>query len=122
MTKDDILNVENELYGAILNSDITKLDELLHADLLFIAPSGQVITKELDLQTYRDGALNVTELIPHVENIKIIDNLGVIALTLTLKGNYKGDVFSANYRYIRFWKMFDDGLKVVGGSGTQLVV
>ncbi|ERJ58725.1 nuclear transport factor 2 family protein [Sphingobacterium paucimobilis] len=120
MTKDQILYLENSLYYAIRESDVQALDELLHPDLLFIAPSGDVITKEIDLETYRSGALRVQELIPQVENLNIIDDLAIITLTLELKGLYAEEPFEAKYRYIRFWKACSDGIKVVGGSGILI--
>ncbi|SJN45554.1 DUF4440 domain-containing protein [Sphingobacterium faecium] len=64
MTKADILSQENKLYGAIKDRDINVLEELLHDDLLFVIPSGAVITKEMDLQSYRDGNLMIRNLIP----------------------------------------------------------
>lgn len=120
MTKKEILDLENRLYNAIKESDIQTLDELLHHDLLFIAPSGDVITKEIDLKTYREGQLKIHELIPEVENLNIIDDMAAVTLTLELKGNYIGQPFEAKYRYIRFWKEFPEGIKVVGGSGIQI--
>jgi len=120
ITEHDILEQETKLYQAIKESKITLLDELLHNDLLFILPSGEVITKAIDLSTYRDGALKVYELLPEVENLNIIDDMAVITLKMRLKGTYNDSPFEANYRYIRFWKKFDDGIKVVGGSGTAI--
>lgn len=120
MTKNEILTLEKRLYEAMKNSDIAALDELLHDDLLFIIPSGETITKEMDLATYRSGSLKINELIPHVEELKIIDDLAVITVQINLKGNYNADPFEAKYRYIRFWKACPDGIKVVGGSGISI--
>ena len=120
MTEKEILNLESRLYEAIKNSDVKELDELLHDDLLFIIPSGETITKEMDLDTYRNGNLKINELIPNVEELKIIDDLAVITLKINLKGRYSGESFEATYRYIRFWKECSDGIKVVGGSGISI--
>lgn len=120
MTKNEILNLESRLYSAIKEGNIQVLDELLHEDLLFIVPSGEVITKGIDLNTYRDGSLKIQGLTPNVEQLNIIDNLAVITLTMVIKGYYNGEPFEAKYRYIRFWKESSEGIKVVGGSGTQI--
>lgn len=118
--RNEILNLENTLYEAIKNSDTEVLDKLLHADLLFVVPSGQTITKEMDLQTYRAGNLKVNEIIPKVEKLNIIEDLAVITLQMELKGDYNNEPFEAKYRYIRFWKKFPEGIKVVGGSGMAI--
>src|SRR5690606_34708447 len=120
LTETSILEQENKLYNAIKDSNITALDQLLHDDLLFIIPSGETITKEIDLDTYRDGALKVDELLPEIENLNIIDDMAVITLTMKLNGKFNNVPFEANYRYIRFWKKFSDGIKVVGGSGIAI--
>lgn len=120
LTETSIREQENKLYTAIKDGNITVLDQLLHDDLLFIVPGGETITKEIDLDTYRNGALKVDELLPEIENLNIIDDIAVITLTIKLKGKFNDVPFEANYRYIRFWKKFDDGIKVVGGSGIAI--
>ncbi len=122
MTKAAILELENRLCTAIKESDLQALDELLHQDLLFMVPGGGVITKEIDLKTYRDGQLQVIELLPQIEDLHIIDDTAVITLTIEMKGNYNGQPFEAKYRYIRFWKHTSEGIKVIGGSGTQITI
>ncbi len=117
MEKDDILKREKLLYKAIKESDIELLDELLHDDLLFVIPSGEVITKEKDLQSYRDGRLKIIELIPNAETVHIINDVAVITLTMELRGNYDGQEFASTYRYFRCWQSFPTGIKVIGGSG-----
>ncbi|WP_316743074.1 nuclear transport factor 2 family protein [Pedobacter antarcticus] len=120
LTEADILVQESKLYKAIKESDLNSLDELLHKDLLFVIPTGEVITKEIDLKTYRDGALKIDELRPEVENLNIIDDLAVLTLTMELKGKFNNLPFEVTCRYIRFWKSFAEGIKVVGGSGIAI--
>ena len=74
LTENSILEQENKLYRAIKDGNVTALDYLLHDDLLFIIPSGETITKEIDLNTYRDGALKIDELLPEIEKLNIIDD------------------------------------------------
>ena len=57
--EDEILALEKKLYKAVIESDLNALDDLLHDDLLFVIPSGDVITKQIDLKTYRDGSLKI---------------------------------------------------------------
>lgn len=120
ITENDILNLENELYEAMKSGNIEKLEGLLHHDLLFIVPGGETITREMDLATYRSGNLKLAELVPDMEQLRIMDDLAVVVVKLKLKGSYNGEPFEALYRYIRFWKKFPDGIKVVGGSGVAV--
>ncbi len=116
----DILEQENKLYDAIREGNVTALEQLLHDDLLFILPGGEVITKEIDLDPYRSGGLKVDELLPKIENLNIIDDMAVVILTMKLRGKFDNLPFEASYRYIRFWKKFNKGIKVVGGSGMAI--
>ena len=120
ITKNEIIEQENRLYEAITESNINTLEELLHDDLLFVIPSGDVITKEIDLRTYRDGALKINTITPQIEALNIIEDMAVIVVSMNIQGSYNAEPFEAQYRYIRFWKKFKEGIKVVGGSGIAI--
>lgn len=109
-SKDAVMQIFEEL--------VVKLK--IHDDLLFILPSGETITKEMDLNTYRNGALKVDELLPDIEKLNIIDDMAVITLSIKLSGKFNDVPFEASYRYIRVWKKFGDGIKVIGGSGIAI--
>ncbi|MDV3950637.1 DUF4440 domain-containing protein [Elizabethkingia anophelis] len=113
---ENVLAYENRLYKAMKESDISMLDLLLHDDLLFIIPTGEVITKEQDLKNYKEGIIEIEELIPETESLNIIEDTAVITLTIVLKGKFRGDSFETRCRYIRFWKSVENELKVIGGS------
>lgn len=113
---ENVLAYENRLYKAMKESDTTMLDLLLHDDLLFIIPTGEVITKEQDLKNYKEGIIEIEELIPQTESLNIIEDTAVITLTIVLKGKFRGNSFETQYRYIRFWKSIENELKVIGGS------
>jgi len=120
MTKTEILEQENRLYEAMKNSDLKDLDTLLHEDLLFIAPGGEILTKEKDLETYRSGLLKINSLDPEIKELQIMDDLAIVVLVVDLEGTYQAEHFKSRYRYIRFWKRFPEGIKVVGGSGIAI--
>ena len=49
-----------------------------------------------------------------------MDDLAFVVVLVDLKGTYQAEPFEARYQYIRFWKRFPEGIKVVGGSGVQI--
>ncbi|WP_343632762.1 nuclear transport factor 2 family protein [Fluviicola sp.] len=120
ITKTDIQELEQLLLEAIKKSDTVFLDKVLHDDLLFIVPGGNVITKEMDLASHRAGEMVVEEIIPEIEQVTIIGDTGVVTIVYDSKGSMLGNPIRGKFRYIRFWKQFPDGLKVIGGSCTQL--
>lgn len=120
ITKNEITDLENKFVEAIKNSNIVILDKVLHNDLLFLAPNGQVITKAIDLASHQAGDMLVEQLIPTVEDIKIIDNTAIAVVVYSTKGKMLGNPIEGQFRYIRIWKKFPDGIKVIGGSCCQL--
>ncbi|WP_293299841.1 nuclear transport factor 2 family protein [Pedobacter sp. UBA4863] len=120
VTWEEILLQEENLRNAIMHGDVQALDILLHDDLLFVLPGGQVVTKKIDLDTYRDGRLKISAFVPAVETLNIIEDTAVIQLIVGLEGEYDGAAFKQQFRYVRFWKKLEDGIRVIGGSGTAL--
>lgn len=120
MGKSEIVNAENELLSAVKNADISVLERVLHDDLLFNLPDGQTITKEADLEVYRTGKMKIDLLVTSNQLINIIDDSAIVCVSVLLKGTYDNSPLDGNYRYIRVWKQFDDGLKVIAGSCIAL--
>lgn len=116
MTAEDIIKIENQLIEAIKTSDVTLLDHMLHDDLLFIAPNGQTVTKEMDLASHRSGQMEVEQLIASYESVKVMGDNAVVVVVYNTKGKMLGTPIEGQFRYIRVWKMFPHGLKVVAGS------
>jgi hypothetical protein len=118
--KEDVIKLENHLIEAMQISDIDTLDQLLHDDLLFIAPNGQTITKEMDLDSHKSGAMIIEHIIPTIEFINIIDDIAIVTIVMDTKGKMFEQPIQGNFRYIRVWKLFENKLKVIGGSCIQI--
>ncbi|PZO34093.1 MAG: DUF4440 domain-containing protein [Flavobacteriaceae bacterium] len=116
LTEQKILEIENQLREAMKKSDVEIMEQLLHDDLLFVLPSGEVITKKTDLETHQSGNLVLEEITSSIDSIKQIDENVVVTLSSKLKGKMLEQNFEGNFRYLRVWKMFDGQLKVIAGS------
>lgn len=121
MTKEEqIIDCENRLLDAIRNGDIDTLDALLHDSLIFNIPTGQTITKIVDIENYRLGIMTVNEILATDQTIMIIEDSSVVAVTIHLKSKYAGQIIDGKFRYLRVWKLFDKSWKVIAGSGFQI--
>ena len=121
MTQEEqIIDGENRLLTAMKTGDIGTLDELLHDDLIFNVPTGQTITKQIDIENYRSGIMNVHEIEISNRIIKIVDDVSMVAVTFDLKATYADQIIDGTYRYLRVWKLSDKSWKVIAGSGTLL--
>jgi hypothetical protein len=121
MTQDEqIIECENRLLEALKTGDIKVLNELLHDNLIFNIPTGQTITKGMDIENYRLGILTVSEILTTDQIIKSIGDISTVAVTLDLKGKYADQIIDGKFRYLRVWKLFDNSWKVIAGSGFQI--
>lgn len=118
--KEQVIKVENNLIEAMKISDVEALDKLLHDDLLFITPDGQTITKKMDLDSHKSGAMIIEKIIPTIEIINLIEDIAVVTIVVDTIGKMLGQPIEGKFRYIRFWKLFENKLKVIGGSCTQI--
>ena len=116
----DIIDCENRLLDAIRNGDINTLDELLHDSLIFNIPTGQTITKEMDIENYRSGIMSVYDISSTDQTIKMIDNISTVVVTIHLKAKYADQIIDGKFRYLRVWKLFNNSWKIIAGSGFQI--
>jgi hypothetical protein len=121
MTKEEqIIACENKLLNALRENDISTVDGLIHDNLLFNIPTGQTITKEIDLQNHRSGLMTINGIVPSEQVIKITDDIATVAVTIHLTGKYMDTIIDEHFRYLRVWKIFDENWKIVAGSSFQI--
>lgn len=120
ITREDVAEVENKLFSAQLVSDVDVLDQLLHDDLIAVTPTGQIVTKEMDLSTHRAKSMNIEDASTAIDDIKINGDTALSIVTMTAKGKVTGAPVEGTFRYFRVWKRFDGTLKVIGASFIQL--
>jgi len=111
---------EKTLLESLLKSDVDSLDELLHEDLLFIIPTGQTVTKEMDIANIRLGNLKIEAISSSEQEINIIDDSAVVSVIIDLKGTYLKQPINGKFKYLRIWKLLDSKWKIIGGSGIQI--
>lgn len=118
--RSDIEEMESRLIDGIINNDLDFLDKVLHDDLLSMAPNGQIITKEMDMNSHRQGTMVVDELIPEIEQIQIIGDVAIVIITYLTKGKMFGTPIEGKFKYNRIWKRCGNELKVISVSCMQV--
>jgi ketosteroid isomerase-like protein len=101
-------------------SDTHALDALLHNDLVFNIPTGQRITKAMDIANYSSGLMQVQDISTADLEVMFVSDLAVVTVTAHLKGTYARHNIDGKFRYLRVWKLFGSSWKVVAGSGIAL--
>jgi ketosteroid isomerase-like protein len=111
---------ELSLQAAQLTSDVEALDRLLHPDLTFVGPYGDIGDKADDLEVHRTGAMTVEISEPEDLIVRVNDGVGVTVLTLHLKGAFRGQEFDSRMRYTRAWAWGDQGWRIVAAQALFL--
>lgn len=115
-----IIKLEEELRQAMMASDTEKLDELIDESLVFIAPDGNIATKQMDLAIHKSKIQKMSKLSPSEQAIKIHDDFAVVTVKMEISGTYLDFDISGHYRYLRIWKKFGDNWKIVAGSVVKI--
>ena len=112
---------EARLYSAMLASDVRELDALIADDLLFAGPTGELATKDMDLELHRTGGTQFHEFTPKELEIRVwSEQFALASAKIFLRGTYLGQAFAGDYRYIRIWRKGPQGWQIVGGSVTAM--
>lgn len=120
ISNEDVVKAENRLFSAQRAGDVDLLDQLLQDELVAMAPTGQLLTKEMDLDSYRTKSVVIDEGSIEIDSIHILDDIALSVVTMTAKGKAMGVPIDGQFRYLRVWKRIDGILKVVGASFIQL--
>ncbi|HWY35289.1 MAG TPA: nuclear transport factor 2 family protein [Nitrosopumilaceae archaeon] len=118
--KKQIQECEKKLLDAFGKKDLKTIDELIHDDALFVYPNGLPVTKAQVIENYRTGNSAFTTIIPGDQTINLFDDSAVVSLNLELKGNYHQELISAEFRYIRVWKLFNGKWQIIAVSGVPI--
>ncbi|NMH89796.1 nuclear transport factor 2 family protein [Flavivirga algicola] len=116
--KKQIVEMEQDILNAMKTNDVQKLDGLLHEALFFTIPSGQTITKAMDLETYSSGNMKISEILYSEQDINIIGDNAIVSAVVEMKGTYFDYSLNGTYKVIRIWKLFHDTWKVIAGSSV----
>lgn len=115
-----VLEYEARLIDAQRKSDVNELNELLHDDLVFTIPNGQIITKHTDLDSHKSGDMAVSSSIILDQTVKLIEDIAIVITTIELKCQYKNQPIDGKFVYNRVWKQFGKPWKLIAGSAVQV--
>ena len=104
-----ILDVEEQLRTAMLDSDVATLNELLETDLIFANHLGQLTGKEDDIAAYRSGLLKVVSLEPSEQQVRDLDDVAVVSVRMQMSGTYAGNPANGDFRFTRVWALSQQG-------------
>ncbi len=119
MNLNEIQACEEKLKVAMVQSDLSVLDELMSPDLLFTNHLGQLMSKQDDLAMHQSGVLDISTILLSEQKIKFYDAIAVVSVQARIKGNFNGEESENNFRFTRVWlKQPNDRWQIVNGHSS----
>lgn len=118
----EIIALEEKLRFAMLTSDVNSLDELIADSLFFTAPTGELITKEMDINVHKSGIQKVSKLELIEQKIGFYTNFAVVAAKMQLEGKFGNEQIDGIYCYTRVWAKLQNHWQVVSGHVSKSLV
>jgi ketosteroid isomerase-like protein len=117
----EVENLEQQIYDAMRNGDVSVIERLIADDMLFTAHTGQVFTKEMDIQAYKAGIIKVDSVTPSEQVIKVVnDHTAAVSVLLEISGVFGGQPASGKFRFMRVWLKKENSWQAVVGQSTML--
>lgn len=118
--KNKIIELEERLRLAMLNSDVAELDELISPDLLFTNHVGVLISKEDDLSAHASKLLVFESLDLSQSKILIHRDSAVVSVKADIQGYYNGQPANGLFRFTRFWSNTSGEWQVIAGHSSAI--
>jgi ketosteroid isomerase-like protein len=115
LIKSEISECEMRLYAAMRVSDVDELDALISDELLFVGPSGEMVSKAMDLEMHRSGGIQITQLEPREQEMRVLNDAVVATTKVFVAGVFQGNSFASEMRYTRVWRRTESGWKILAG-------
>ncbi len=121
MERCNIAELEEQLRKAMLTSDVDALDELISDSLFFTAPTGDVISKQMDIEMHRSGVQKLTKLETLEQHIRFYKGFAVVAAKMQIEGVYGSEKIRGVFAYTRVWAVSDNGkCQIAAGHVSQI--
>lgn len=116
----NIVDLEERLKKAMLESNISELDELISDQLIFTDHWGHVLSKEHDLAAHKSGDLKIEKIELSERVIKYFHDVAVVSVLAKITGRYKGTASDGSFRFTRVWMKEADQWKIVVAHSSAL--
>ena len=118
----EIIQAEERLVRAMLESDVSTLDALIDDRLLFVGPDGNVYSKQDDLALHSSGEERIGRLDVEQRLVEAHDSVAAVVVVAAMEGVFKGQAFAGRFRYLRTWLRTPSGWRIIAGSVIGLGV
>jgi hypothetical protein len=93
-----------DLDAAILRADAAALGKLLSDEYTFVDPTGATMGKAQEIASYQSGDLKIEALSRSGSKTRLYVGGGLVTGMVTIKGKYKNEDISGDYRYVEMYE------------------
>lgn len=104
----------------MLGGDVSRLNDLIADELMFVMPDGQVAGKAADLEAHRAGVLKLNRMDFRDRLIQIWGDSAVVTVEAQLEGVFHNQPFAGTFRYTRIWHQRGGKWQIVAGHAGAL--
>lgn len=116
----EVIQYEEKFLQALRDTNIEAIRDLIHDRLIYNNPMGKVLTKEMDTDDFR-ASNPIIESFECIERqIQLFGDTAILTTIVHLKGNFGGHQIDGKSRFLRTWKKFEDGWKIIGAASVNL--
>ena len=104
MNHNSVKLLEDQLKVAMINSDVSVLDQLLSDDLIFTSHLGQIMSKQDDLDAHRSGFVKINAIDQTEQRIQLYHDMAVVSVLSRIQGEFGGEQSESALRFTRVWR------------------
>ncbi|MGV3460608.1 MAG: nuclear transport factor 2 family protein [Flavobacterium sp.] len=119
--QNEIAQLEARFVEAMKTSHVVELDALIDDSLIFTNHSGQLYTKQDDLNAHREGNIEIFEIAISEQHIAVFGDVAVVSVRKEISGSFFGETLVGIFRFTRVWKQANGGWKVIAAHSTQII-
>lgn len=114
-TAQSLIQIERDWINAMLDSDSSKLDQILAASFRYTDPDGNQYTRMETTDALKSGALKFDAFELKEINVQFYQDAAVVFGVYAYRGNFQGQAFNENVRGTDFF-VKQDGRWIIAAS------
>lgn len=120
-SKEQIEDLEQQWRSAILTGDVGLMDSLLSDDYVGISMSGQINTKQMQLDRLRNRTLKIVTMDLTDVKVKLVGSVAVVTSSAQITGTNDGVDMQGTFRYMRVYQRLPTGnWKITNFEATRV--
>ncbi|AUI88087.1 DUF4440 domain-containing protein [Vibrio azureus] len=116
----EIIEAEEKLKTAMLNSDTIAFQDLLSDDLVFINHLGHRTSKQDDIALHSSGLLVIKSIRYHDFQVVPQKNVVLVYVNAEIKGSYNGALANGEFAFSRVWTKCKGNWQVISAHSTVI--